>query len=131
MAFVGIFWSLDNIDLFANPLFDGTYFPKCHVFVCLEKGFIARKEIFLMGRDGFLELCLPWNEFIEDGLDFSCEHSFCRRASYRRVRIRGYTCRNCCNALSVGVPSAFKNPFLMCPQTSRPAHSTWSDTEAL
>ena len=75
MAFVGVFWSLDNIDLFANPFFDGAYFPECNVvFVEPEKNFIARKEMFLMGRDGFLELYLPWNEFIEDGLDFSCEH---------------------------------------------------------
>ena len=77
MEFVGVFWSLDNIDQFANPLFDGAYFPECHVvLVSLEKNFIARIEMFLMRRDGFLELCLPWNEFIEDGLDFSCEHCF-------------------------------------------------------
>ena len=77
VAVVGVFWSLDNIDQFANPLFDGAYFPECNVaFVGLEKNFIARIEMFLMGRDGFLELCLPWNEFIEDGFDFSCEHCF-------------------------------------------------------
>ena len=59
MAFVGVFWSLDYIDQFANPLFDGAYFPECDVvFVGLEKNFIARIEIFLMERDGFLELCL-------------------------------------------------------------------------
>ena len=76
MAFVVGFWFQDNIDQFANPLFDGAYFPECNVFVGLEKDFIARKEMLLMWRDGFLELCLPWNEFIEDGLDFSCEHGF-------------------------------------------------------
>ena len=71
MAFVGVFWSLGNIDQFANPLFDGAYFPERNiVFVGLEKNFIARMEMFLMGWDGFLELRLPWNEFIEDGLDF-------------------------------------------------------------
>ena len=60
MAFVGVFWSLDNIDQFANPLFDGAYFQECHVvFVGLEKSIIARIEMFLMGRDGFLKLCLP------------------------------------------------------------------------
>ena len=65
-AFVGVFWSLDNTDQFANPLFDGAYFPECHVvFVDLEKNFTARIEMFLMVRDGFLELCLPWNKFIE------------------------------------------------------------------
>ena len=74
MAFVGVFWSLDNIDQFANPLIDGAYFPECHVvFVGLEKNFIARIEMFLMGQDGSLELFLPWNEFIEYGLDFSCD----------------------------------------------------------
>ena len=31
MAFVSVFWSLDNKDMFANPLFDGAYFPECHV----------------------------------------------------------------------------------------------------
>ena len=114
MMFVGVFWSLENIDQLANPLFDGVHFPECIVvFVGLEKDFIARIEMFLMGRDSFHELCFPWNEFIEDRLDFSCEHSFCRRASHWRVRIRDYlqklgiTCRNCCNALSVCVPSAF------------------------
>ena len=67
-----VFRSLYNIDQFANPLFDGAYFPECNVvFVGLEKDFRARIEMFLMGRDGFLELRLPWNEFIEDGLDFS------------------------------------------------------------
>ena len=77
MVFVGVLWSLDNIDKFANLLLDGAYFPECQVvFVGLEKNFIARIEMFLMGRDGFLELCLPGNEFIEDGLDFSCEHCF-------------------------------------------------------
>ena len=76
MAFVGVFWSLHNIDQFANSLLHGAYFPECHVFVCLEKNFIARIEMFLIRRDGSLELCLPWNEFIEDGLDFSCEHCF-------------------------------------------------------
>ena len=50
MAFVGVFWSLDNIDLFANPLFDGAYFPECNdVFVGFEKYFIAKIEMFLMG----------------------------------------------------------------------------------
>ena len=50
VAFVGVFWSLDHIDQFANPLFDGAYFPECHVvFVGLEKNFIARIEMFLMG----------------------------------------------------------------------------------
>ena len=44
MAFVGVLGSLDNIDQFANPLFDGAYFPECHVaFVGLEKDVIARK----------------------------------------------------------------------------------------
>ena len=77
MAFVGVFWSLDNIDRFANPLFDGAYFPECNViFVGLENVFIARKEMFLIGRDGFLELHLPWNESIEDELDFSCKQLF-------------------------------------------------------
>ena len=91
MAFVGVFRSLDNIDQFANSLFDGAYFPECNVvFVVIEKDFIVRIEIFLMGRDGFLELRLPCNESIEDGRDFSCEHCFCGRASHRRVRIRGY-----------------------------------------
>lgn len=91
MAFVGIFRSLDNIDQFANSLFDVAYFPECYVvFVSLKKDFVARIKIFLRERDGFLELRLPWNEFIKDGLDFSCEHCFCRRASHRRVRIRGY-----------------------------------------
>ena len=91
MAFVGVFWSQDSIDQFANSLFDGAYFPECNVaFVGLEKDFITRIEIFLMGRDGFLELRLPWNEFVEDWLDFSCEHCFCRRTSHWRVRIRGY-----------------------------------------
>ena len=91
MAFVGVFRSLDNIDQFANSLFDGAYFPECNViFVGLENDFIARIEIFLMGQDGFLELRLPWNEFIEDGLHFSREHCFCRRASHRQVRSRGY-----------------------------------------
>ena len=70
MAFAGVFWSLDNIDLFTNPLFDGAYFPECNVFVGLEKDFVARIEIFLIGRDGFLENRLPWNESIKDGLDF-------------------------------------------------------------
>ena len=71
MAFVGVFRSLDNIDQFVNSLFDGAYFAECNVvFVGIEKDFIARIEIFLMGRDGFLELRLPWNESIEDGLDF-------------------------------------------------------------
>ena len=59
MAFVGVFCSLDNIKQFANPLFDGAYFPECNVFVGLERNFIARIEMFLMGRDGFLELRLP------------------------------------------------------------------------
>ena len=77
MAFVGVFWSLDNIDQFAHPLLDGVYFPECHVFfVGLEKIFITRIKIFLIVRDDFLEHCLQWNEFIEDGLDFSCEHFF-------------------------------------------------------
>ena len=72
MAFVDVFWSLDNIDQFANLLPDGAHFPKCpFVFVGLEKNFIARIEMFLMGRDGFLEICLPWNELIEDGLDLN------------------------------------------------------------
>ena len=91
MAFVGIFRSLDNIDQFDNPLFDGAYFPKCNVvFEGFEKDFIARIEIFLMGREGFLELRLPRNESSEDELDFSCEHCFCRRAFHMRVRIRVY-----------------------------------------
>ena len=91
LVHMGDFRSRNNIDQFVNPLFDGAYFPECHVvFVGLEKNFIARIGTFLMGWDGFLELCLPWNEFIEGGLDFSCEHCSCRRASYRRVRIRGY-----------------------------------------
>ena len=77
MVLVGDFWSLDNIDQFANPSFDGAYFPNCNVvFVGLEKNFITRIEIFLVGRDGFLELCLPWKEFIEDELDVFCEHFF-------------------------------------------------------
>ena len=47
--------SLYNIDQFANSLFDDAYFPECNVvFVGLEKDFIARIEVFLMGRDGFL-----------------------------------------------------------------------------
>ena len=91
MAFVGVFWSLDNIDQFANPLFDGAYFPGCNVvFVGLEKDFITRIKILLMGRDGFLELRLPWNEFIEDGLYFSGKLCFRRRASHGRIWIRGY-----------------------------------------
>ena len=49
MAFVGVFWSLDNIDQFANPLFDDAYFPECHVvFVGLDKDLIARKEFFFL-----------------------------------------------------------------------------------
>ena len=84
----GCFWSLDNIEQFANPLFDGVYFPECNVvFVGLEKDFIAKKEKFHMGRNGFLELCLPWNEFIEDGLDFSCKHCFWFRKLVLRVAI--------------------------------------------
>ena len=60
MAFEGVFWSLDNIDQFANPLFDDAYFPECNVvFVGLEKDFITGIEMFLMGRDVFLELRLP------------------------------------------------------------------------
>ena len=91
MAFVGVFRSLDDIDQFANPLFDGAYFPECNViFVGLEKDFIVGIETLLMEQDGFLELRLLWNESIEDGLDFFCEHCFCRRASHRHVRIRGY-----------------------------------------
>ena len=110
--------------------FDGAYFPECHVvLVGLEKDFIARKEMFLMGRDGFLELCLPWNEFIEDGLIFLANIV---SAGERPICVLGlgvilYTCRNCCNTLSVGVSSA----FLRYPRTSRPAHSTWGDTKAL
>ena len=88
MAFVDVFWCLDNIDQFANPLFDGAYIPEFYVvFVGLEKNFIARIEMFLMGRDGFLELCLPWNEFIEDGLDFSYEPCFGFRKFVFRVAI--------------------------------------------
>ena len=50
MAFVDVFQSVDNIDQFANSLFDGAYFPECNViFVGIEKDFIARIEIFLMG----------------------------------------------------------------------------------
>ena len=65
MAFVGVFRSLDNVDQFANFLFDGAYFPECNVvFVGLEKDFIARIELFLMGSDGFLELRSPWNESV-------------------------------------------------------------------
>ena len=38
MVFVGVLWSLDNIDQFTIPLFDGAYFQECHVvFVGLEK----------------------------------------------------------------------------------------------
>ena len=71
-----------------NPLFDGAYFPECHVvFAGLKKNFIARIEMFLMEWDGFLELCLPWNEFIEDGLDISCEHCFSFRKFVLRVAI--------------------------------------------
>ena len=56
MAFVGVFWSLDNIDEFANPLFGGTDCSERHdVFAGLEKNFIARIEMFFMGQDGFLE----------------------------------------------------------------------------
>ena len=86
------FLSLDNIFQFANSLFDGVPFPECHaVFVSLENNFIARKEMFFFyGARRFLKLCFPWNEFIEDGLDFSYEHCFCRRASHGCVRIRGY-----------------------------------------
>ena len=85
MEFVGVFRSLDNKDQFTNPLFDDAYFPECNVvFVGLEKDFIARIEMFLMGRDGFLKLRLRWNEFIEDG------HCFFRRASHKRVRVRAY-----------------------------------------
>ena len=40
-----------------------------------------------MGRDGSLELCLPWNEFIENGFDFSCEHCFWFRKFVLRVAI--------------------------------------------
>ena len=68
MVCLGVFL-VPNIDQFANPLFDGVYFSEWHVgFVGFEKNFIARIEMFLMGKDGFLELRLPWNEFIEDGL---------------------------------------------------------------
>ena len=71
--------------------FDGAYFPECNVvFVALEKDIIARIEIFIMERDGFLELRSPWNESIEDGRDFSCKHCFYRWASHRCVRIWGY-----------------------------------------
>ena len=110
IALVGVFWSLDNIDQFANSLLDGAYFPECHVvFVGLQKNFIARIEMFLMGRNGFLELCFPWNEFVEDGIDFSGELCFCRRASIGvfGLEVILYTCRNCCNGLSDGVHSAF------------------------
>ena len=63
-------------------------FPECHVvFIGLEKNFIARIEMFLMGWDDFLELRLPRNEFIEDGLDFSCEHCFWFRKFVLRVAI--------------------------------------------
>ena len=86
-VFVGVFWSLDNIDQFANHVFDGADFPECYVFVGLEKNFIAWIGTFLMGRDGFLELCLPWNEFIEDRLDFSCERCFWFRKFVLRVAI--------------------------------------------
>ena len=56
----GCFRPLDNIDQLANSLFDGAYFPECNViFIDLEKDFIARIEIFLMGRESFLELRLP------------------------------------------------------------------------
>ena len=48
------FWSLDNIDQFANPLFDDAYFPEYHVvFVGFEKKFIARIEMFRMGARRF------------------------------------------------------------------------------
>ena len=88
MTFVGVFWTLENIDQFATPFFDGAYFPEYHVvFVGLEKDFNARKEMCFMGRDGFLELRLPWNEFIENGLDFSCEHCFWFRKFVLRVAI--------------------------------------------
>ena len=133
MAFVGVFWSLDNIDQFANPLFDGAYFPECHVvFVGLEKNFIARIEMFLMGRVGFLELCRGMSLSKTD-LTFLANIV---SAGERPIGVQGsgvilYTCRNRCNARSIGVPSAFLKPFLRCPQTSRPAHSTWGDTEAL
>ena len=54
MTSVGVFWSLDNIDEFANPLFDGAYFPECNiVFVGLEKDFIARIEMFFYGARRF------------------------------------------------------------------------------
>ena len=84
MAFVGVFRSLENIEQFASSLFDGAYFPECNVvFVGLEKNFIARKEMFLMGRDSFLEFRVQWNESIKDGL-------FLRTLLHRRVRIRGF-----------------------------------------
>ena len=55
MAFVGVFWSLDNIDQFANPLLDGAYVPECNfVFVGLEKKFIARIECSLWGETVFM-----------------------------------------------------------------------------
>ena len=80
---MGVFRYLDNIDQFSISLFDGAYFPEYNVvFVCLEEDFIARIEIFLMGRDDFLELRLPWNQLTEDGLDFSCAHCFYKRASH-------------------------------------------------
>ena len=72
MAFVGVFRSLDYLYRFANSFFDGAYFPECNVvFVGLEKDFITRIETFLMGQESFLELRLPLNGSIEDGLDFS------------------------------------------------------------
>ena len=88
MAFVGVFWSLDNIDQFANPLFDGAYFPECNVvFVGLEKDFIARIESFLWSETVFLDLACRGMSLSKTD---SREHCFCRRASHRRVRIRGY-----------------------------------------
>ena len=62
--------------------------PRMSCFFCRPWKRLYRQERNVSyGARRFLELCLPWNEFIEDRLDFSCEHFFWFRKFVLRLAI--------------------------------------------